>query len=70
MRSNARAYLHVYVKRGKILKPATCSVEGCIEKPEAHHRDYSKPLEVEWICRKHHMEKHSTRGEYGDSSSL
>ncbi len=24
----------------------------------AHHRDYSKPLEVEWLCRTHHMEAH------------
>lgn len=26
---------------------------------EAHHPDYSKPLEVEWVCRKHHRAIHA-----------
>lgn len=25
---------------------------------EAHHSDYSKPLEIRWLCRKHHRELH------------
>jgi hypothetical protein len=26
---------------------------------QAHHPDYSKPLEVIWLCRKHHQEEHN-----------
>ena len=25
---------------------------------EAHHEDYSKPLEVSWLCREHHQDLH------------
>lgn len=25
---------------------------------QAHHRDYSKPVEVEWLCHRHHLEVH------------
>jgi hypothetical protein len=24
----------------------------------AHHTDYSKPLEVDWLCMKHHVSEH------------
>lgn len=27
----------------------------------AHHKDYSKPLEVNWLCRVHHMQAHRGR---------
>lgn len=34
--------------------------EVCGEtKVEAHHDDYSKPLDVRWLCKKHHVEHHA-----------
>lgn len=54
-RANARSYLHVYIRRGKVV-PQPCEV--CGQKAEAHHDDYNKPLEVRWRCTAHHLELH------------
>lgn len=45
------------VEAGRMDKPGNC--ERCSapvprERLEGHHRDYSKPLEVEWLCSKCH----------------
>lgn len=45
--------------RHGLLIASPCNVCGD-QKSEIHHRDYSKPLEVEWLCRNHHMEKRRT----------
>jgi len=47
-------------KRNKTLIPQPCEVCGC-EKSEAHHEDYSKPLEINWLCKKHHIEADKAR---------
>lgn len=44
------------IRDGRITRQA-CEVCGEI-KSEAHHDDYAKPLEVRWLCRKHHAELH------------
>jgi len=43
---------------GILIRPTTCS--RCLKecKPEGHHPDYSKPLEVVWLCRKCHNKEH------------
>ncbi len=33
-----------------------CGIEDCTTLGERHHEDYSKPLEIRWLCRKHHKE--------------
>lgn len=55
-KANARSYLYVYIRRGKVEK-LPCLFCGSLNS-EAHHRDYSKPLEVTWLCRKHHLMNH------------
>ena len=59
-KARAQAILHKAVERKKILKPTTCSKCGAEGRIEAHHPDYSKPLEVIWLCRIHHVEAHRT----------
>lgn len=44
------------VYKGKIIRQA-CEVCG-EAKTEGHHFDYSKPLEVRWLCHKHHVAEH------------
>src|SRR5262245_57418077 len=40
------------LKRGKI-KRQPCEV--CGSTAQMHHDDYSRPLEVRWLCRPHHQ---------------
>lgn len=54
-KQNARSLLNWYLKKGKISK-VQCYCGN--KKTEAHHPDYSKPLEVIWLCRKHHSLLH------------
>lgn len=45
------------IREGKIIRQP-CEV--CDNpKTAAHHDDYSKPLEVRWLCYKHHTDWHS-----------
>lgn len=56
LKANARSYLNTYLKRGKI-KKKPCEICGD-ENVQAHHDDYTKPLEVRWLCNKHHKKYH------------
>jgi len=49
------------IKSGKLLKQP-CEVCGKT-KVEAHHDDYSKPLDVRWLCKFHHTEHHKLERE-------
>ena len=46
------------IKSGKLEKHP-CEVCETMENLEAHHEDYSKPLNVRWLCKKHHIELHT-----------
>ena len=54
-RANARSFAHQYVYRGK-LKRLSC--KECGKPAQMHHEDYSKPLEVTWLCRRCHLQVH------------
>lgn len=53
-RTRARDQLRAAVRRGAVTKPTTCTNCGKGGQLDGHHTDYSKPLEVEWLCRSCH----------------
>ena len=58
----ARRRLNLAVQSGALVRPETCERCGVAPGPasdgragiQGHHHDYSKPLDVEWICAKCH----------------
>jgi ribosomal protein S27AE len=57
----AHGIVAYHVKIGN-LKSKACEVCG-ESKSQAHHDDYDYPLEVRWLCSKHHKEWHAKNGE-------
>lgn len=54
-----RAHHAVYYALKKIkIKKMPCEICGSLKLVEGHHRDYSKPLDVVWLCKDHHQEEH------------
>lgn len=46
------------VRLGRLIKPMACETCAAIARLDGHHDDYSKPLEVRWLCRPCHLEAH------------
>ena len=38
------------IRWGTIVRPSICSICGKSATIHAHHEDYSKPLEIIWLC--------------------
>jgi len=63
--TSARQVTAYAIKKGWLLRRA-CEVCGKEHSPadgpegyvDAHHDDYAKPLDVRWLCQKHHREHH------------
>ena len=55
----ARYTLANALKNGKIMKSLNCDECKIKEKLQAHHHDYSKPLDVIWLCTTCHAKVHS-----------
>lgn len=73
----AQKTLNEAVRSGRIVRPETC--EACGQKPprnrlgrssiQGHHDDYSKPLEVRWLCQPCHNRHHKTLAEVSIQST-
>jgi hypothetical protein len=57
IKNAARAAVNRNVRSGALVKKP-CEICGATQ-VDGHHDDYSKPLEVRWLCRTHHLELHA-----------
>lgn len=63
-KERARGALQRAITAGLIVR-GVCEFSGggsCSGRVEGHHDDYSKPLEVRWLCRLHHGVVHRRVG--------
>lgn len=51
------------VRSGNVKKPSACEDCGSTGKIHGHHDDYSKPLDVRWLCPACHRKWHNENGE-------
>ena len=71
----AHQYVMWALRLGVLKKPNNCEKCGLNIKLEAHHKDYSKQLDVMWLCRICHAHEHGklldkdSRIQYGNSST-
>ena len=67
----ARTALNHAVQDGTVTRPDRCERCNSRGKPfsdgrspiQGHHHDYTKPLEVEWLCHDCHVDRHLKEGE-------
>lgn len=58
-KAKAHAIFRAAIAKGTIVRPDTCSQCGATGvQIDGHHDDYSKPLEVRWLCQRCHHAHH------------
>ena len=55
---------------GELVKPDACESCGTVTRLDGHHADYSKPLDVMWLCRTCHKGWHRQHGEGRNANAL
>lgn len=60
----ARQTVAARIKYNTITRPSECDICKRECKPDAHHEDYSKPLDIMWLCRSCHGQVHRFKRTY------
>jgi transposase-like protein len=59
----AQETLNYEIRMGRMKRPSDCEECGdSSKKLHGHHRSYSRPLDVQWLCPKCHSAKHPQKG--------
>lgn len=56
-KARARIAVHNALRDGRLTKQP-CAICGD-DAVDAHHEDYDRPLDVIWLCRAHHAQRHA-----------
>jgi hypothetical protein len=63
IKKGASTMVRKAVREGKLIKPSHCSDCECEHnRLHGHHDDYSKPLDVRWLCPTCHIQWHKING--------
>lgn len=57
-KQSARVKVNNALKIGRLVRPNICSKCSIESKVDGHHFDYSRPLDVLWVCRACHADIH------------
>lgn len=60
--AQANHAVHSAITGGELVRSEVCSECGVKSATDAHHDDYSKPLDVRWLCRRCHVNFHQENG--------
>jgi hypothetical protein len=58
IRDRARYLVSYEIKCGRLIRPEVCSCCNAECKPHGHHDNYTKPLDVTWLCEPCHKQWH------------
>ena len=58
-KQNCRHVTILKFKRRGGIENKICQTNGCEEKAIIHHWDYDNPLDISFVCPKHHLEIHT-----------
>jgi hypothetical protein len=54
----ARYMTKAAIRSGRLVRPGACDVCGLACRPDSHHDDYNRPLEIRWLCESCHKKVH------------
>lgn len=63
MKFLAQSKINNLQRSGRLSSPYVCEQCHVVGQIDAHHDDYSKPLEIRWLCRRCHQRYHAEHGE-------